>query len=97
MDKIHVTDSVLNNAAIVLKRFADQTANITTSCVQQLSSLLPDLETNFRDDVSKFMTEVQKFSRAISACMQDNLLALSDRLTKLTEYASHYYSRNNMG
>lgn len=97
MDKIHVSDVALRNSAVALQQLADQSANITTTCMQQLSSQLSALDVNFRKDVERYIDDVQNLNKKINACVYENLSAISDRVAKLTEYETHNYSKRNIG
>lgn len=97
MDKIHVSDEALRNSSAALQQLADQSANITAACVQQLSSQLSELDTNFRKAVEGYIADAKSVDKKINACIYENIAAISDRIAKLAEYETHNYSKRNIG
>lgn len=97
MDRIKVSDEALRSAAVALQQLRDQATSISSSCVQQVTAQLPELESNFRKDVAQFLEEVKSLNEKIKMCVDENVSAIADRMTNLAEYETHTYQRRNIG
>lgn len=97
MDRIKVSDTALSSSALALKRLEDEVTSITSSCVQQVTAQLPELESNFRKDVAQFLEGVKSLNEKLKTCIDENISAINDRMTNLAEYETHIYQRRNIG
>lgn len=97
MDRIKVSDEALRSAAVALQQLGDQATSISSSCVQQVTAQLPELESNFRKDVAQFLEEVKSLNEKIKMCVDENVSVIADRVTNLAEYETHTYQRRNIG
>lgn len=97
MDKIKVSDEALRSSALALQQLGEQATSIFSSCVQQVTALLSELESNFRKDVVRYLEEVKALNENLKMCVDENVSALSDRMVNLAEYETHTYQRRNIG
>lgn len=97
MDRIKVSDAALSNSLVVLQRLADQSAQATNTCVQQLSAQLSEMDSEFRKDVEKYIADVKALHKKLNDCVYENIAALNDRLKNLAEYETHNYIKRNIG
>lgn len=97
MDRIKVSDTALSSSALALKRLDDEATSITSSCVQQVTAQLPELESNFRKDVAQFLEKVKSLNEKLKMFIDENISAINERVTNLAEYETHIYQRRNIG
>ena len=91
MDRISVTDSALFRSVKALQAFVEKTSALTEHSVALLQSQLPDLDTNFRTDVLRYIEAIKELQKKIAVCVEENASALGDRFTKLVNYQANTY------
>lgn len=97
MDRVKVSDTALRSSAAALQQLGDQASSIFSSCIQQVTAQLPELESNFRKDVAQFLEEIKSLNEKLKMCVDENVSAIADRMTNLAEYETHTYQCRNIG
>lgn len=96
MDRISVTDDSLQNVFIILQQLNDSQESITEQCISELSSHLSNLDSTFRADIQMYIAEIIKLKEKLKYCIDENMLAISERLSKIPEYENQTYKKRNI-
>lgn len=97
MDKIKVSDEALRSLIVTLEQLENQTTIISSTCIQQLTGQLSELETNFKKDIMKYSEDIKALNDRLMQCIDENVSAISERIVKLAEYETQTYQRRNIG
>ena len=93
MDRIYVSEEALRNVYISLKRMSDTSDSLTKTCEIALLSSQNDLDETFRKDILKFVEKIKSLNQKIKYCADENMTAISDRLSKISEYEVKTYRK----
>ena len=96
MDRISVTDATLQNAYVVLQQLNDSSESITTQCISALSSQLNGLDSTFRVDVQRYIETITTLKEKLKYCIDENMNAISERLSKIPDYENKTYKKRNI-
>ena len=96
MDRISVTDATLQNAYVVLQQLNESSENITMQCVTALSSQLNGLDSTFRADIQRYIETITALKEKLKYCVDENMTAISERLSKIPDYENQTYKKRNI-
>lgn len=96
MDKISVTDATLQNAYVVLRQLNDSSESITDQCVSALSLQLNGLDSTFKVDIQRFIETITALKEKLKCCVDENMTAISERLSKIPDYENQTYKKRNI-
>ena len=96
MDKINATDEALQGVYVVLQQLNEKYDSITTSCVGKLTNQLNNLDTDFRKDIQKYIESINQLKEQISYCIDENKIAISERLSKIPDYVNQAYQKSSI-
>ena len=97
MDKISVTDDTLQNAYNILQRLNDSSDQITDNCVSFLNSQLSNVDSVFKKSVEKYIECIIALKEKLKYCIDENMVAVRDRLNKVPNYEGQSYKKRNIG
>lgn len=95
MDIISVTDVALQNVYVILQRLSEDSKNITLKCEQHLISELSSLDSNFRTEIQNYIEIIKNLNKKLKYCIDENMLAISDRINKVHDYENQTYKKRN--
>lgn len=95
MDVISVTEETLMNAYLILQRLGDDSDSITVKCDKILSSKLSSLDENFRAEIVRYIETINQLKEKLRYCVDENMIAISDRLNRFPEYEKKKYIKRN--
>jgi len=95
MDVISVTEESLMNAYLILQRLGDDSDSITVKCDKILSSKLSSLDENFRAEIARYIETINQLKEKLRYCVDENMIAISDRLNRFPEYEKKKYIKRN--
>ena len=96
MDIISVTDETLQNVYVVLQQLNSSSELITGQCIANLESQLSALDSTFRKDIQKYIDSITSLKEKLKYCIDENMMAISDRLSKLPDYENQAYKKRNV-
>ena len=96
MDRISVTDATLQNAYVILQQLNDSSESITAQCVSTLSSQLSGLDSTFRADIQRYIETITALKEKLKYCIDENMTAISERLSKIPDYENQTYKKRNI-
>lgn len=97
MDNINVSSDALVSAAQILKRLDAETSEIYQRCSSAIAGKLGEVDDSFRKDLERFLDEIKELHNAVKVCNEENVEAISDRFSRLSEYENHVYVQRNLG
>lgn len=95
MDIISVTETALTNVYLTLQRLRDDSEIITLKSEQHLSQLLTSLDESFRRDIQQYLETINKLKEKLKYCIDENMVAIIDRLNKLPDYEKSAYKKTS--
>ena len=95
MDRISVTDATLQNAYVVLQQLNESSESITSQCVSAISSQLNGLDSTFRVDIQRYIETITALKEKLKYCVDENMTAISERLSKIPDYENQAYKKVN--
>ena len=96
MDIVSVTDEALRGVYIILQRLDETQDLITNKCVQELIAQMTGLDTNFRKDIQKYIDTISELKEKIKRCVDENVSAISERISKIPDYENQTYKKRNI-
>jgi len=96
MDRISVTDETLRNVYVILQRLDETSDTITNKCEQDLLAQMSGLDTNFRKEVQKYIEAINTLKEKLKYCVDENMSAVSERISKLPDYENQTYKKRNI-
>lgn len=96
MDIISVTDETLRNVYVILQRLDENQDSITNKCEQDLSAQMSGLDTNFRKEIQKYIDTISGLREKLKYCVDENMSAISERISKLLDYENQTYKKRNI-
>ncbi len=96
MDIVSVTDMALQSAYATLKQLSDRTENITGKCASTLFSNLNAMDDLFKKDIQRFTENINALKEKLRYCIDENIAAIGERLSKIPEYENQTYRKLNI-
>ena len=97
MDIISVTSEALKSVYLTIQQLADNTEEITNQCVSELSSSINNLDSKFSVDIRRYVETVEMLQEKLKDCIEENMIALSDRFNKIPYYEACSYKQRRIG
>ena len=54
------------------------------------------LDTNFRKDIQKYIDTISELKEKIKRCVDENVSAISERISKIPDYENQTYKKRNI-
>lgn len=96
MDIISTTEESLNSAYLLLKNLSEDSDRVTVKCARQISANLSFVDVQLRKELMQYIKIIEALNNKLKYCVDENMVAISDRLNKIPEYEKLTYKKRNI-